>query len=347
MVEKRAKELKEAIPIPITLVTALEIFVMTMSELHPVRCLLGGWVLCLIYASLRFDDGLHGKRSAVKLLDNVLCGLCWQTKVDRKRRGTKFAIAALGFVDLEKIREVVPEARPRLLVHWDLLQQFCPHDRDFWMCDLNDQDTLIDRPMSYSRGISFVRDLLQFSLNTSGLPTEQEEVRLVLIPKITWHSCKVTLIDAAVQAGENVLAVSIQAHHSNTMLVEKYTRNRTHVPLQMIGRMAANFRENWSPPAPVRSSTGPAPAPLLDDDEFSEAKATEDRPLFFVKNISTGITTQRMLLQKFHVTACDSLGQLACSKFPVSECLPIGSELPDVEMICKKCRAIRSDIFAP
>ena len=170
---------------------------------------------------------------------------------------------------------------------------------------------------------------------------------LELIPTITWHSCKVTLIDAAVQAGENVLGVSIQAHHSNTMLIEKYTRNRTHVPLQMIGRLAASFRESWSPPALGSNPARPNPVPLLDEDDFSEEEATLDRPLFFVKNISSGLTTQRLLQQKFHITACNNLGLLACNKVPVSECLPIGFELPDIEQRCKKCRVVRCDIFAP
>ena len=102
------------------------------------------------------------------------------------------------------------------------------------MRELDDHDAVIDQPMSYSRGITFAQDLLKFVLNSFGLPAEQVDAMLELVPKLTWHSCKVTLINAAVQAGENVLAVSIQAHHSNTMLVEKYAENKAHVPLQII-----------------------------------------------------------------------------------------------------------------
>ena len=49
------------------------------------------------------------------------------------------------------------------------------------------------------------------------------------------HSCKVTLIDAAVHAGFDPVPISIQAHHANTDLVIKYTRNQTGVPLDRRG----------------------------------------------------------------------------------------------------------------
>ena len=44
------------------------------------------WVLILIYASLRFDDGIHVAPTSLQMSDDVLLGVVWQTKVDRKRR---------------------------------------------------------------------------------------------------------------------------------------------------------------------------------------------------------------------------------------------------------------------
>lgn len=47
------------------------------------------WVLCLIFASLRFDDGIHVKPRELHLADEGLFGVAWQTKVERKKVGTR------------------------------------------------------------------------------------------------------------------------------------------------------------------------------------------------------------------------------------------------------------------
>ena len=46
------------------------------------------WVLILIFASLRWDDGRHVSPQSLEFNDDALLGMVWQTKVDRKRRGT-------------------------------------------------------------------------------------------------------------------------------------------------------------------------------------------------------------------------------------------------------------------
>ena len=56
------------------------------------KSLLAGYILCLIYASLRFDDGKHVKPHFLQLQDGALRGTSWQTKTDRKRAGTNFAV---------------------------------------------------------------------------------------------------------------------------------------------------------------------------------------------------------------------------------------------------------------
>ena len=50
------------------------------------------WILILIYGSLRFDDGKHVSPSSLTLERDALYGLIWQTKVERKRKGTRFAV---------------------------------------------------------------------------------------------------------------------------------------------------------------------------------------------------------------------------------------------------------------
>ena len=88
VVLKRAKTLKEAIPIPLEVVRCLEVYVMS-EQPAPARLFVWWW-LCLVYASLRFDDGVHVSPKELVLGDDGLFGVSWQTKVERKRRGTKF-----------------------------------------------------------------------------------------------------------------------------------------------------------------------------------------------------------------------------------------------------------------
>ena len=123
VVEERGKELKESQPVPVVLVAILEIFVMTVADKWPIMALFGGYVLCMIFASLRFDDALHARSAALQFTNGVLYGVRWQTKVERMRRGTKFAIASLGIVGPEKIVHIMPTARPWLEVFWELLQR--------------------------------------------------------------------------------------------------------------------------------------------------------------------------------------------------------------------------------
>ena len=77
--------------------------------------------------------------------------------------------------------------------------------------------------------------------------------------------------------------------------------------------MAAKFQENWSPLALGGSWNSPGVVTLLKDDEFLE-EAITNQPLSFVKNVLSGLTTQRMLLCRFHIIESHSLGLLACNK---------------------------------
>ena len=91
IVKKRNTTLKEAVPIPIAAVACLELFVVDPNEPDAAR-LFAWWWLCMVFASLRFDDALHVKPQELVLTDQGLFGIAWQTKVERRRRGTKFVV---------------------------------------------------------------------------------------------------------------------------------------------------------------------------------------------------------------------------------------------------------------
>eukprot|EP00435_Cladocopium_sp_Y103_P069356 s1247_g33.t1 len=76
IVQKRAATLKEAVPIPMVVIGCVEQFVADEEE-PPAARLFMWWWLCMVFASLRFDDAMHVKPSE---LAEGLFGVAWQTK---------------------------------------------------------------------------------------------------------------------------------------------------------------------------------------------------------------------------------------------------------------------------
>ena len=71
-----------------------------MTREKPMEILFLGVFLIQIMASLRFDDLLHTAPELVTLVAGALLGVAWQTKVDRRRRGTKWAESRGSFLSL-------------------------------------------------------------------------------------------------------------------------------------------------------------------------------------------------------------------------------------------------------
>ena len=299
----------------------------------------------MIYASLRFDDAVHVHTGSLHFQEDVLCGLCWQTKVDRKRRGTKFAVASIGVLSLEEVLAVAPHARPWLTSLWELLQEVASGSTDFWMFELNDLHSLGDGPITYQRSLKVLRSLLLLAVSEvvklEAIKGVDFEKLKALINDITWHSAKVTMISASVHAGENPVTVSIQAHHKDTGLVEQYTRSRFAISLQVIQGVTTQIRDEWRPLVPPAAGSTAA---LLLDDDFSENEVGEPEvPLFFVRMSTLNVTTKRILSQKFRVTAVGNPSAIACGLVEINDCEALGSVLADVELLCKRRKSARPD----
>ena len=174
----------------------------------------------MVFASLRFDDAIHVKPHELILTDEGLFGVAWQTKVERKRRGTKFVVLHVGFAD-----------SGWLLAGWSIFQ-LESFDRDYWMRDLNTRDAFRDAPAAYQRSVQWLRHLAKFALKKY-FQGEEQAIKLAesKLHGITAHSARVTLLDAAVHAGRSTEEIGLQANWKNPgPLVLKYTRNRTSVP---------------------------------------------------------------------------------------------------------------------
>eukprot|EP00434_Breviolum_minutum_P002120 symbB.v1.2.001872.t1/scaffold79.1/size344139/3 len=165
VVVNRAKALREAKPFPIESIGPMEEFVCADQHEDEARIFVW-WILCMIFASLRFDDAVHVKPADLQMKDEGMFGIAWQTKVDRRRRGTRS-------------------------VQW--MRCLAARDED--------------------------------------LDTWTKVVASEALQSLTAHSCRVTLLDAAVHAGRSTEEIGLQANWKNPgPLVLKYTRDRSSVP---------------------------------------------------------------------------------------------------------------------
>ena len=323
VVAKRAKVLKEAVPIPIEIVGGLEVLV-TSSDLPEAARLFVWWILCMIFASLRFDDALHVNPSDLKMQDEGLFGVAWQTKVERKRSGTRFIVPSVGFKDAAWLQ-----------VGWGLLQDnlALSPDRDYWVPELNTRDGFCDRPPTHQRAVKWLQFFSGLVIETVlALHPGSRALSIGSVTKFSAHSCRVTLLDAAVHAGRSTEEIGLQANWKNPgPLVLKYTRNRSSVPATMIKQLVRDLtQENH---------------PLIEDENTALTDALEDDLdgiEFFTKTPAPGSYYD----YKFHVTSFGDLDSLACKRFPVSECTSVGNVIPDPSVLCKACAKARPDIAA-
>lgn len=318
VVVNRAKTLKEAIPVPIEAVGALECLVCS-DECEDAARIFVWWLLCMIFASLRFDDAIHVRPQELIMKDEGLFGVAWQTKVDRRRAGTRFVVPAVGFRQ-EKWLET----------GWLLFQHHIS-DRDFWVYELNTRSAFLERPPTYQRSVQWLRWFINKALNVDPtLSNWSKAATLEKVQHVTAHSCRVTLLDAAVHAGRSSEEIGLQANWKDPgPLVLKYTRNRSSVPATMIKQLVKEMTQTQHPIVEDEDT-------VLDDVADSDLGAVE----YFIKTPAPGSYYD----YKYHATSFDDSSTLACKKFSLDDCTSVGSVLPDFSVLCKACARHRPDI---
>ena len=317
VVNKRATLLKEAVPIPMEVIRCMEIFV--VSEAPAAARLFVWWWLCLVFASLRFDDGVHVKPSELQLLNDGLFGVSWQTKVERKRRGTKFVVPRVGFSDVGWLEE-----------GWALLTSDSL-DRDFWICDLNSRSEFRPQPPDYHRSVQWLKVLARDALDRYAKgPPEAAKAHAMQVNKLSAHSARVTLLDAAVHAGRSAEEIGLQANWKDPgPLILKYTRNRSSVPAKMVQQLVQDMLAQEHP---VQESDDV----MLDAPDIFNI----DTPEFFLKNPAPGSYYD----YRYHCSNSDDPARVACNKFALDECSSMGTVLPDLSVLCKACARARPDV---
>lgn len=319
VVVNRAKTLKEAKPFPIDCIGSMEEFVCSDAHEDEAKIFVW-WILCMIYASLRFDDAVHVKPADLQMKDEGLFGVAWQTKVDRRRRGTRFAVPAVGF-----------RKQDWLEVGWNLFQVILPGERDYWIPELNTRSSFLDRPPSYLRSVQWMKCLAARALHHDAeLGSWSKAVALEALSCLTAHSCRVTLLDAAVHAGRSTEEIGLQANWKNPgPLVLKYTRDRSSVPATMIKQLVQDLAQERHPVVEDDNT-------VLDDVQDTDLAGVE----FFIKAQTKGSSYD----YKYHAVSFDDQSLTACKKFVIDECTSVGNLLPDLSILCKGCARQRQDI---
>ena len=315
----RAKTLKEAVPIPIGVVKELETFAINPVKPDAARLFIW-WILCMVFASLRFDDAIHVRPGELHMGEEGLYGVAWQTKVDRKRVGTRFVVPMIGFRESAWLE-----------VGWELFLATQSLDRDFWIPELNTPSEFKTEPPSFARTLQWLKVYCRRLSDESSELTKPQQVRHAIeINKLTMHSCRVTLLDAAVHAGRTTEEIGLQANWKNPgPLVLKYTRNRSAVPALMVKQLVRDLVQGEHPVQEDENT-------ILVDSNDHELSSFE----FFIKNPSPGSYYE----YKYHCTSGSDEGVTACNKFNLADCSSVGETLPDLNVLCKACARARPEV---
>ena len=187
--DERGKPLKEAISFPIPVVAAMEKFVFR-CEFNEAEIFVR-WILCMVFASLKIDDASHVKPHEIEFKDEGLFGVSWQTKIERKRRGTKIVAPDVSFAGV-----------PWLSRGWALFcrkfpEQFAGKQRDFWVPDLESKVAFRDTAPEYSRALQWAHHLVFSAARLDNV----EAALLSKVQELTWHSARVTMLDQAIHFG--------------------------------------------------------------------------------------------------------------------------------------------------
>ena len=198
------------------------------------------WALILIYSSLRFDDGVHVSPTSLQMSNEALLGMVWQTKVERKRRGTRFAVPMCSISDTAWLE-----------IGWEAFQGFL-EDRDFFLWDLQDEKTFGPAPITYARSLGWLKHFMLISLvhgSKVGVIDANELARLrESVDEVTWHSMRVTLLAGAVRENVDEKIIGLQANWKDPkQLVLKYARQRKELSVAMVKDLTGKIKESWKP----------------------------------------------------------------------------------------------------
>ncbi|CAE8678725.1 unnamed protein product, partial [Polarella glacialis] len=325
--EEAGKALKEAPAVPEQVIVAMEVMVCANGN-NEMRAF-AWYLLCMIYASLRFDDANHVGPNKLDSdnMDHALYGISWQTKTERTRRGVKFAVpnaSMSGNVWLEVGYQAFKK------------EHMNENRRDYWMPNRkmtrnqSGQVAMViekTEPMKYQDSLVAAKYVMLLALIRTG--KDAPEIRQQ-IKELTWHSMKVTMLQAMAAAETDPLAIVLQGHWKDPKgaMVLKYARNRLAIPVRTIKVLTERAARAWRP------NHEPEDGPIVDYDSDNETNQ------FYIA--ITDVT--KLHLAKYHAESLRVKGKTACLEFDLRLIEHVGPECPDAQTLCKACATNRPDL---
>ena len=326
--EARGQEVKKAIPFPMELVAAFEHMLMRFKKVEDKKALVYFiWiVLIMTYASLRFSDMVHTKPETLAYVKGVLYGSCWRTKVERRKRGTKFAVP-----------DVAITKKPWLTTGLRIFEEIVPEKKDFMIFHLEDWSTISNAPMDYGSFVARLRSVVVFAWNKQ-YPDGHPEV-VVEDKEFTAHSARVTMINAGSHSEESQTAQMVQANWQSAEMPLEYSRQTKIIAINMIHNLVKKVRRGWRPGSSLLQGS-------KDEQSSSDEEILQDKAFFVRKDLKSGNGVLAATEVKYHLQDFDDPTILACNKHvQILVCEPMGAFAPEDRMICQKCMKKRKDLF--
>ena len=168
---------------------------------------------------MRFDDALHTCPSTVCLRDERLHLTAWQTKVDRVRRGTRYAVtkASLGQEDWVTTGYGC----------WFTVVTDDYRAGDHWLYDVGDFNCFNPNVITNDVFVTALRRVF-YEATMKFAPESQREALVNGIKDVTGHSLRATVVNFMAKTSiSDTLPMMLQGHWKSSKMPEKYLRDRT------------------------------------------------------------------------------------------------------------------------
>ena len=210
--ERRGTEMKgirEAKPIPVTILAALEVAIIEWASCAPGRALQALKILCMTWSSMRFDDDLHVVPRTVKLEDDGLRAKAWQTKTDRKYKGTRYLVCNVSIT-----------SRRWLMTGDDIFRKLTHGQNsylkgDFWLAEFDGRTHAWNTPSTLRSFVVQLRVLCRSAFSEFG-KSPTPEVDMAVIDTLTGHSARVSILSLMAHRSAERLPLMLQGHWRST-----------------------------------------------------------------------------------------------------------------------------------
>ena len=334
VVEVCGRELREAPPMHVEFLRALELLIpVWAAEERWVRVVRTWQVLCMAYSSMRFDDALHVRPLGIAEEDHAIFMTAWQTKVDRKRRGTKFAVPRVGLtptdwldIGMRTYSKVTSEPMLRA---------------DFWLAAGTVDTVQEGAPMDYNGFALLLKSLgaLVLEANPAGMSDSVMANVRESLEHVTCHSPRVTMVDLMAHAGADGQVLKLQGNWTCDAMPAKYILDRKAIPVHFISQLMADMRSSFqpSPPSAPAEVAGPETEVVVQE----PAEVSSATEVCFWESVRA--ETDMYWNLKFHVISAKAPDKLACNVLPLARCRPLGSGWPGRGTLCERCASARPE----